>query len=87
MESQNPAEKAQADGFFALEITPVTAPDGRVVDRDDCPRPGVTLEAVTVLQPVFRPQGTVTAGNRCPLNDGAAAPVVMSATRAASTSG
>ncbi len=83
VESQNRAEKAQADGFFAREITPVTTPDGRLVDRDDCPRSGVTLAAVEALQPVFRPQGTVTAGNCCPLNDGAAALVVMSDTSAA----
>ena len=78
VESQNRAEKAQADGFFAREIIPVTAPDGRLVDTDDSPRAGVTLEAVRALQPVFRENGTVTAGNCCPLNDGAAALVVMS---------
>ena len=83
VESQNRAEKAVADGFFAREISPVTLPDGRVVDVDDCPRPGVTLEGVSGLKPVFRPDGTVTAGNACPLNDGAAALVVMSDTRAA----
>jgi len=60
------------------EITPVTLPDGTVVDRDDGPRTGVTLDAVAGLKPVFRPDGTVTAGNCCPLNDGAAAVVVMS---------
>ena len=76
--SQQRAEKATLDGFFAREITPVTTPDGRVVDRDDSPRAGVTLEAVQSLQPVFRAGGTVTAGNCCPLNDGAAALVVMS---------
>ncbi len=78
VESQNRAEKAIADGFYAREITPVTTPDGTVVSADDCPRPGVTLEGVAGLQPVFRPDGTVTAGNCCPLNDGAAALVVMS---------
>jgi acetyl-CoA C-acetyltransferase len=78
VESQNRAEKAIADGFYAREITPVTTPDGTVVSTDDCPRPGVTLEGVAGLQPVFRPDGTVTAGNCCPLNDGAAAVVVMS---------
>ena len=83
VESQNRAEKALADGFFAREITPVTLPDGRVVEVDDCPRPGVTLEGVSGLKPVFRPDGTVTAGTACPLNDGAAALVVMSDTRAA----
>jgi acetyl-CoA C-acetyltransferase len=80
--SQNLAEKAIADGFWAREIVPVTTPDGTVVSRDDGPRPGVTMEAVSQLQPVFRPDGTVTAGNCCPLNDGAAAVVVMSDTKA-----
>jgi acetyl-CoA C-acetyltransferase len=76
--SQNLAEKAIADGFWAREITPVTTPDGTVVSADDGPRAGVTLEAVQGLKPVFRPDGTVTAGNCCPLNDGAAALVIMS---------
>ncbi|MEU7980455.1 acetyl-CoA C-acetyltransferase [Micromonospora sp. NPDC049081] len=80
--SQNLAEKAIADGFWAREITPVTTPDGSVVDTDDGPRAGVTLEAVAGLKPVFRPDGRITAGNCCPLNDGAAAVVVMSAQRA-----
>ncbi|MEU5527272.1 acetyl-CoA C-acetyltransferase [Micromonospora chersina] len=80
--SQNLAEKAIADGFWAREITPVTTPDGTVVSTDDGPRPGVTLEAVAGLKPVFRPDGRITAGNCCPLNDGAAAVVVMSAERA-----
>ncbi len=78
VESQNRAEKAYADGFFEREITPVKLPDGSVMTRDDSPRAGVTLEAVSQLQPVFRADGTVTAGNCCPLNDGAAALVVMS---------
>jgi acetyl-CoA C-acetyltransferase len=82
VESQNRAEKAYADGFFEREITPVTLPDGSVMTRDDSPRAGVTLEGVSGLQPVFRPGGTVTAGNCCPLNDGAAALVVMSDTKA-----
>jgi acetyl-CoA C-acetyltransferase len=76
--SQNLAEQSIKEGFYAREITPVTLPDGTVVDRDDGPRPGVTLEAVSGLKPVFRPDGTVTAGNCCPLNDGAAAVSVMS---------
>jgi acetyl-CoA C-acetyltransferase len=81
--SQNRAEQAIKDGFWAREITPVTLPDGRVVDTDDGPRPGVTLEKTATLQPVFRPDGRVTAGNCCPLNDGAAALVIMSDTKAA----
>jgi acetyl-CoA C-acetyltransferase len=81
--SQNLAEQAIKDGFWAREITPVTTPDGTEVSRDDGPRAGVTLEAVGDLKPVFRPDGVVTAGNCCPLNDGAAAVVVMSDTKAA----
>jgi acetyl-CoA C-acetyltransferase len=80
--SQNRAEKAIADGFFAREILPVTLADGTVVSRDDGPRAGVTLEAVQGLNPVFRENGTVTAGNCCPLNDGASGVVVMSDVRA-----
>ena len=80
--SQNRAEKAIANGFFAREILPVTLPDGTVVATDDGPRPGVTLEGVQALSPVFRENGTVTAGNCCPLNDGASGVVVMSDTRA-----
>src|SRR5690348_2113835 len=80
--SQNLAEKAINDGFWAREITPVTTPDGTVVSADDGPRAGVTYEAISQLQPVFRPDGVVTAGNCCPLNDGAAAVIVMSDTKA-----
>ncbi|MGX6602679.1 acetyl-CoA C-acetyltransferase [Micromonosporaceae bacterium Da 78-11] len=80
--SQNLAEKAIADGFWDREITPVTLPDGTVVSKDDGPRAGVTIEATSQLKPVFRPDGRVTAGNCCPLNDGAAAVVVMSDTKA-----
>jgi acetyl-CoA C-acetyltransferase len=80
--SQNLAEKAIADGFWQREITPVTTPDGTVVSADDGPRPGVTKEKMAALEPVFRPDGRVTAGNCCPLNDGAAAVIVMSDTRA-----
>jgi len=80
--SQNLAEQRIAEGFWAREITPVTLPDGTVASTDDGPRPGTTLEAVSQLKPVFRPDGTVTAGNACPLNDGAAALVIMSDTKA-----
>jgi acetyl-CoA C-acetyltransferase len=81
--SQDRAVAAQADGFFSREITPVTRPDGTVVDRDDGPRPGTTVEKLAELPPVFDPEGgSVTAGNSCPLNDGAAAVVVMSRRRA-----
>ncbi|GAA1317549.1 acetyl-CoA C-acetyltransferase [Leucobacter albus] len=76
--SQQRAEAAIASGFWERDITPVTLPDGTVVSADDGPRPGVTLEALAGLDPVFRPDGTVTAGNCCPLNDGAAALVVVS---------
>ena len=81
--SQNLAEKAIANQIFDAEIVPVTLPDGTVVSTDDGPRPGTTIEAVSALKPVFRPDGTVTAGNCCPLNDGAAAVVIMSDQRAA----
>ncbi|RMI30508.1 acetyl-CoA C-acetyltransferase [Nocardia stercoris] len=81
--SQNLAEIALANGFWQRDITPISLPDGSVVSADDGPRSGVTLDAVAALKPVFRPDGTVTAGNCCPLNDGAAAVVIMSDTRAA----
>ncbi|WP_375423933.1 acetyl-CoA C-acetyltransferase [uncultured Friedmanniella sp.] len=81
--SQNRAELAIAGGVFDAEVAPVTLPDGRVVATDDGPRAGTTLEGISGLRPVFRPEGTVTAGNCCPLNDGAAAVVIMSDRRAA----
>jgi acetyl-CoA C-acetyltransferase len=80
--SQNRAEEAIKNGFFAREISPVTLPDGTVVSTDDGPRAGTAYEAVSQLKPVFRPDGTITAGNACPLNDGAAAVVVMSDAKA-----
>jgi acetyl-CoA C-acetyltransferase len=81
--SQNLAEAAIANGFWANDITPVTLPDGTVVSTDDGPRAGVTYEAVAGLKPVFRPDGRVTAGNCCALNDGAAAVVIVSDAKAA----
>ena len=80
--SQHRAEAATKRGHFESEITPVTLPDGTVVSADDCPRFGTTYEAVSQLKPVFRESGSVTAGNSCPLNDGAAALVIMSDVRA-----
>ena len=80
--SQNRAEEAIKSGFFEREISPVTLPDGTVVSTDDGPRAGTTYEKISQLKPVFRPNGTVTAGNACPLNDGAAAVVIMSDTKA-----
>jgi acetyl-CoA C-acetyltransferase len=80
--SQNRAVASQENGFFEREIIPITLPDGRVITKDDGPRAGTTLEKLATLQPVFRPGGTVTAGNACPLNDGAAAVIVMSDARA-----
>jgi acetyl-CoA C-acetyltransferase len=81
--SQNLAEEALKNGFWERDIVPVTLPDGTVVSKDDGPRAGVSYEAVSQLKPVFRPDGRVTAGNCCPLNDGAAAVVIMSADKAA----
>jgi acetyl-CoA C-acetyltransferase len=83
MISQNRAVAARDSGHFDREIVGVTTPDGTLVTADDGPRPGTTLEGLAALKPVFRPDGTVTAGNACPLNDGAAAVLVMSDTRAA----
>jgi acetyl-CoA C-acetyltransferase len=81
--SQERAVAAQADGFFDREVTPYTKEDGTTVARDDGPRADSTLERLATLDPAFKPGGTVTAGNSCPLNDGAAAVVVMSEERAA----
>ncbi len=80
--SQQRAVAAQERGFFDREIIPVTTPSGAVVTKDDGPRPGTTVEKLAGLQPAFRPDGRVTAGNACPLNDGAAAVIVMSEARA-----
>jgi len=80
--SQQLAVANQANGFFEREITPVTLSDGTVVTKDDGPREGTTVEKLATLKPAFRPDGKVTAGNACPLNDGAAAVVVMSETKA-----
>lgn len=80
--SQHRAVESQQNGFFAREITPITTPNGTVVSKDDGPRPGTTVEVLATLKPVFRPDGEITAGNSCPLNDGAAAVVVMSDTKA-----
>ncbi|MFQ5557086.1 MAG: acetyl-CoA C-acetyltransferase, partial [Acidimicrobiales bacterium] len=81
--SQKRAEAALERGFFEREITPYPLPDGTLMTRDDGIRVGTTIEKVSQLKPVFRPDGTVTAGNACPLNDGAAAVIVMSRARAA----
>ena len=80
--SQQRAVKSQEEGWFDWEITPITLPDGTVVSKDDGPRAGTTAEKLGELKPVFRPDGTITAGNACPLNDGAAAVLVMSDTKA-----
>ncbi|MDP9406109.1 MAG: acetyl-CoA C-acetyltransferase [Actinomycetota bacterium] len=82
LRSQTRAVESQKNGFFEREITPITLPNGNVVSVDDGPRPDTTMEKLAGLKPVFRPDGRVTAGNACPLNDGAAAVVVMSDTRA-----
>jgi acetyl-CoA C-acetyltransferase len=80
--SQQLAVANQENGYWDGEITPVTTPSGTVVTKDDGPRAGTTAEKLAELKPVFRPDGEVTAGNACPLNDGAAAVIVMSDTRA-----
>jgi acetyl-CoA C-acetyltransferase len=80
--SQQLAVESQKNGFFEREIIPVTLPDGTVVAKDDGPREGTTAEKLAELKPVFRPDGEVTAGNACPLNDGAAAVIVMSDSKA-----
>jgi acetyl-CoA C-acetyltransferase len=80
--SQQRAVASQRNGFFEREITPYTTPAGVEVRVDDGPRDGTTVEKLASLKPVFRPDGEVTAGNSCPLNDGAAAVVVLSDTRA-----
>ncbi len=80
--SQQRAVANVENGFWEDEISPLTLPDGAVVGKDDGPRPGTTVEGLSQLKPVFRPDGQVTAGNSCPLNDGAAAVLVMSDTKA-----
>ncbi|MFL4472740.1 acetyl-CoA C-acetyltransferase [Paeniglutamicibacter sp. MACA_103] len=82
--SQNRAEAAIKAGFFEREITPLTLPDGTIVSKDDGPRFGTTLDSVSGLKPVFRENGTVTAANACPLNDGAAAAIILSGAKAKS---
>jgi acetyl-CoA C-acetyltransferase len=82
--SQQRAVAAQERGHFDAEIVPVTLADGTQVSKDDGPRPGTTVEVLSQLKPAFNPEGTVTAGNACPLNDGAAAVLVMSAAKAQS---
>ena len=80
--SQQLYEQAATAGFWKREITPITLPDGTVMDADESPRSGTTVDKLAELTPVFRPDGSVTAGNSCPLNDGAAALVIMSDVRA-----
>src|SRR4051812_12446115 len=80
--SQQLAVEARDNGFFDREIIEIEAPDGTVVSKDDGPRPGTTKEKLAELKPAFREDGRVTAGNACPLNDGAAATLVMSDERA-----
>ncbi|MBV9583201.1 MAG: acetyl-CoA C-acyltransferase [Chloroflexi bacterium] len=82
VKSQTAAVAAQESGFFDREIVPVPLPNGEMFTRDDGPRPGTTVEVLGTLKPAFREDGSVTAGNSCPLNDGAAAVVLMSDSRA-----
>jgi acetyl-CoA C-acetyltransferase len=82
VKSQSAAVKARENGFFDREIIPVPLPNGEMFTKDDSPRPGTTVEVLATLKPAFRENGTVTAGNACPLNDGAAAVVVMSERKA-----
>ena len=82
--SQDLASANVANGWFEEEISPITLVDGTVVSKDDCPRAGTTLEGLAALKPAFRPDGQITAGNACPLNDGAAGVLVMSADKAKS---
>ena len=81
-QSQNAAVESRDNGFFDREIIPVPLPNGEMFSKDDGPRPGTTVEVLATLKPAFREDGTVTAGNACPLNDGAAAVVIMSDTKA-----
>jgi acetyl-CoA C-acetyltransferase len=83
VKSQTAAVRAREDGVFEREIVPIPLPDGSVFTKDDGPRPGTSLESLAALEPAFRPGGRVTAGNACPLNDGAAAVLIMSDRRAA----
>jgi len=82
-ESQMRYAKADAEGFWAREITPITLANGETLAKDDSPRANTDRDAMRDLKPAFRPDGTVTAGNACPLNDGAAAVIIMSDTKAA----
>jgi acetyl-CoA C-acetyltransferase len=82
LRSQQRYQQALDDGFWAREIEPITLPNGEVLAVDESPRAGTSAEGLGGLQPAFRPGGTVTAGNACPLNDGAAAVIVLSAARA-----
>ena len=81
-ESQMRYAKADAEGFWEREITPIELPNGETMSQDDSPRPNTDRDKMAELQPVFRPDGRITAGNACPLNDGAAAVIVMSDAKA-----